>query len=86
MTASSRDSQGRRDIAQQTYELLLVFFFPNDFYYSGKFSAVQKTVNTSSWTQSLKNIPSAGLVKTVRYGFAKINKMWKSLKKNQQTD
>nr|CAG4647079.1 EOG090X06VP [Megafenestra aurita]SVE92413.1 EOG090X06VP [Megafenestra aurita] len=43
--------------------------------------AVQKTVNASSWTQSLKGIPTAGFVKAVRYGFAKINKMWKSLKK-----
>nr|SVE76408.1 EOG090X06VP [Daphnia longispina] len=46
--------------------------------------AVQKTVNTSSWSQSLKGIPTAGFVKAVRYGFAKISKFWKSLKKSQQ--
>nr|CAG4649361.1 EOG090X06VP [Scapholeberis mucronata]SVE93641.1 EOG090X06VP [Scapholeberis mucronata] len=44
--------------------------------------AVQKTVNASSWTQSLKGIPTAGFVKSVRYGMAKIVKFWKSLKKS----
>jgi translocator assembly and maintenance protein 41 len=48
----------------------------------GIFAAVQKTVKASSWTQSIKGIPTAGFVKAVRYGFAKINKFWKSLKKN----
>nr|SVE79514.1 EOG090X06VP [Daphnia magna] len=43
--------------------------------------AVQKTVKASSWTQSLKGIPTAGFIKSIRYGFAKINKMWKSLQK-----
>lgn len=45
------------------------------------FAAVQKTVKASSWTQSLKGIPTAGFIKSIRYGFAKINKMWKSLQK-----
>nr|CAG4647931.1 EOG090X06VP [Moina brachiata]SVE93034.1 EOG090X06VP [Moina brachiata] len=44
--------------------------------------AVQKIVKTSSWTQSLKNIPTAGIFKSIRYSFAKVKKMWKSLKKS----
>nr|CAG4646287.1 EOG090X06VP [Macrothrix elegans] len=43
--------------------------------------AVQRTVRVSSWTQSLKNIPTAGIVKSLRYSLAKVLKMWKSLKK-----
>lgn len=45
--------------------------------------AVQKTVRSSSWTQSLKNIPTAGLVKSIRYSAAKLVKMYASLQRNK---
>jgi len=44
--------------------------------------AVVKTVRASSWSQSLKNIPTAGVVKSIRYSAAKVQKMWKSLQKS----
>ena len=45
-------------------------------------AAVEKTVRASSWSQSLKNIPTAGVIKSIRYSAAKVQKMWKSLKRS----
>ena len=42
-------------------------------------SAVSSIVSESSWSQSLKGIVTAGVLKSIRYSAAKVVKMWKSL-------
>ncbi|XP_006823497.2 phosphatidate cytidylyltransferase, mitochondrial-like [Saccoglossus kowalevskii] len=42
---------------------------------------VQQIVKSSSWSQSLKGILTAGVVKSVRYGGEKLKKMLKGWKK-----
>jgi hypothetical protein len=49
-------------------------------------TAVQKTVRNSSWTQSLKNIPTAGFVKAIRYSAAKVNKFWTSYQLHKSSE
>ncbi|XP_062501651.1 phosphatidate cytidylyltransferase, mitochondrial-like [Corticium candelabrum] len=41
--------------------------------------AVSSIVNRFSWTQSVKGIVTAGISKSIRYGAAKVLKMWQSL-------
>ncbi|XP_071817345.1 phosphatidate cytidylyltransferase, mitochondrial-like isoform X2 [Apostichopus japonicus] len=45
--------------------------------------ALQKIVEKSSRSQSLKAIPAAGVVKTVKYSSQKLMKMWKSTSNNR---
>ncbi|XP_052272135.1 phosphatidate cytidylyltransferase, mitochondrial-like [Dreissena polymorpha] len=42
--------------------------------------SVAAIVNSSSWSQSVKNIPTAGFIKSVRYSFSKVKKMIKGKK------
>ncbi|XP_077988795.1 phosphatidate cytidylyltransferase, mitochondrial-like [Glandiceps talaboti] len=53
--------------------------------YSGTYKdavveGVQTIVNTSSWSQSLKTILTAGAVKSIKYSSEKLKKMWKGWK------
>lgn len=41
---------------------------------------VEQIVGTSSWSQSIKSIFTAGLMKSTRYSLKKLTKMWKSSK------
>ena len=43
--------------------------------------SVASIVNRSSWTQSVKNVPTAGVLKTIRYSYSKVKKMLKGMKK-----
>ncbi|XP_064121600.1 phosphatidate cytidylyltransferase, mitochondrial-like isoform X1 [Macrobrachium nipponense] len=42
---------------------------------------IQDIVQKSSLTQSIKGIITAGVIKSVRYSFSKLKKMWKSLRR-----